>query len=503
MLRDKQKKIPHLLILCILTLAVAHIPIHADLTTLNKADAIPPYSTLNLDDAFLLTRQQLFYKDIDWAERKHDRVRFSLTPFAQNADRGKTIRGQSCDITIKDNCDEILTDTPLGDLTGRTGMIALLYNNNDIYPNGETDPEVALACKPRLLEAYNELFPLEPEGCTDDCTINPGLNDEGNIDPQQAYGFFSFPLKYRKRGVRFEMAALFARNFGIRIQAGVATIRQVREETIDLTECDFPAACDNTFDPITPTVTKENVEDFLMDQLDVIAEEMGYNMCDFIQTSMEEVRFNIFWRQAFEINQDTDNDWAKFLMIPYVEAGGSFSPGKKDSEHKFFAVPFGNNTHPSIGFTTGINLDFLETIEIGGEIGYTHFFKKDFCRPIPNNEFQTNLFPFSTEVSVSPGDNWYFGARIAAYHFIDNLSMYFEWFVLDHQKDDIDLKNPDPAFVPCVLECTTSFKTKLGNAGFNYDLSPNIGIGFLWQIPFSQRNSYRSSTLMASLNVTF
>lgn len=518
MLRDKQKKIPHfLLILCILTLSIAHIPIHADLTTLNKADAIPPYSTLNLDDAFLLTREQLLYKDVDWAEKKHNRFRFSLTPFAQNADRGKTIRGQSCDIELKDNCGFTLTDTPLGDLTGRTGMIALLYTTSietivddeivttPIYPNGETDPQVALANYPTLFEAYDTLFPLIPEGCVgDECTLDPGINNEGNIDPQQAFGFFSFPLKYRKRGVRFEMAALFAQNFGIRIQAGVATIRQVREETIDLTPCDFTAACDKKFTPVTPTVAEDdNVEDLLMDQLDVIAEEMGYSLCDFIQTSMEEVRFNIFWRQAFKINEDTDNDWAKFLIIPYLEAGGSFSPGKKDSEHKFFAVPFGNNTHPSIGFTTGINLDFLETIEIGGEIGYTHFFKKDFCRPIPTNEFQTNLFPFSTAVSVSPGDNWYFGARIAAYHFIDNLSMYFEWFVLDHQKDDIDLINPDPAFVPCALECTTSFKTKLGNAGFNYDLSPNIGIGFLWQIPFSQRNSYRSSTLMGSFNVTF
>ena len=132
-----------------------------------------------------------------------------------------------------------------------------------------------------------------------------------------------------------------------------------------------------------------------MDQLDAIADEIGVDLCDFIQTSMEEVRFNIFWRQAFEMNEDAESDWAKFLIIPYVEAGASVSPGKKDNDHKFFAVPFGNNTHPSVGFTTGINLDFLETIEIGGEIGYTHFFKKSFCRPIPNNEFQTNLFPFS------------------------------------------------------------------------------------------------------------
>ena len=81
--------------------------------------------------------------------------------------------------------------------------------------------------------------------------------------------------------------------------------------------------------------------------------------------------------------------------------------------------------------------------------------------------------------------------------------MYFEWFVIDHKKDEITLCAPDPAFLPEVLEKMSSFKTKLGNVAFNYYISPNIGLGFLWQIPFSQRNAYRSSTLMAGINITF
>ena len=83
--------------------------------------------------------------------------------------------------------------------------------------------------------------------------------------------------------------------------------------------------------------------------------------------------------------------------------------------------------------------------------------------------------------------------------------MHFEWIVVDHKQDKITLREPnrEGAFLPEVLERTTSFKAKLGNAGFNYDISPNIGLGFLWQIPFSQRNSYRSSTVMAGINVTF
>jgi hypothetical protein len=364
-------------------------------------------------------------------------------------------------------------------------MIALLFGafpkGVTTYPGGPTG---------FLSTAFANLL------CSSDdpavCLTEQGhFNNERFIDPEQLFGYFSFPLKYRKRGVRFEMAARFYKNFGIRIQTGFSQIRQVREGTVDLTTGTFEG------------LSAEDVDLYLMDQLDNIACQMGINLCNFIETSMEEVRFNLFWRQAFEINKEAESDWVRFLLIPYCEVAGSVSPGKSQNYSQLFSVPFGNNTHPSTGLTAGINFNFLETIEIGGEVAWTHFFAKDSCRPIPNSKFQTNLFPFKTNVSIQPGDNWHFCARMAAYHFIDKLSMFFEWYVLDHQQDHICLKEPDPAFLPGVLECTTSFKVKLGNAGFNYDLSPNIGVGFLWQIPFSQRNAYRSSTLMAGFNLTF
>ena len=47
MLRDKQKKLSQFLLsLFILTLSIAHIPIHADLTSLAKNDALPMFTTL-------------------------------------------------------------------------------------------------------------------------------------------------------------------------------------------------------------------------------------------------------------------------------------------------------------------------------------------------------------------------------------------------------------------------------------------------------------------------
>jgi hypothetical protein len=467
---------------------MVHTLIHADLTTLAKNDPLPMFSTLNLDDALLLTKDYLYYIDDESADRKHDRFGIFLSPFAQSADRGKTIRGtDACPPPPIEPCDPTLTDTPLGDLTGRTSMLALLFGafpaGVDFYPGGENG---------FLETAFSNIFCTDPDD-PDTCFETAGqLNNEKYIDPDQKFGYFSFPLKYRKRGLRLELVARVYKNFGVRLQTGFSSIRQVREATRDLTD-------EDTFEGLSGA----KVEEFLMDQLDNIASEIGINLCNFIETSMEEVRFNVFWRQGFEINKEAEQDWARFLLIPYFQVSGSASPGKRQDPFMLFALPFGNNTHPSVGLTGGINFNFLETIEIGGEVGYTHFFSKSQCMPIPNSKFQTNLFPFSTNVSIQPGDSWYFGARLAAYHFIDKLSMYFEWFVLDHQEDHICLKNPDPAFLPEVLECTTSFKVKLGNAGFNYDLSPNIGVGFLWQIPFSQRNAYRSSTLMGGFNVTF
>ncbi len=518
MLRDKQRKISIFLLHLLLSmLTIVHLPLHADLSTIAKNDPFPMFTTLSIDDALLLTRKQLFYKfdeldgrEYEWADKKRDHVLISVSPFAQNADRGKTIKGSICpqltlppalppcpvpvSCTTTPPCPEI-QDVALGDLTGRTDMIALLYGPRPV------DFEQRY---PVLFEASEALFPDDE-----------GLDNEANIDPAQRLGFFSFPLKYRKRGLRVEVAGRLC-SFLFQIQAGFATIRQVREATINLTNLSTETPA---FTPEQPKLTPANVNEFLMNQLDAITDEINVDFCDFIETSLEDFRFNLFWRDAFPVNEDAESSWARFLAIPYFELSGSFSPVKINNNRQFFSVPFGNNGHSSAGLTAGINFDFLETIEIGGEVGFTHFFRKEYCNmPIPTSEYQQNLYPFSTKVSIKPGESWYFCAHLAAYHFLDHLSMHFEWYVLDHQKDHIKILEENPGnlfvddedvpfecgvFLPEVLECRSTFKVKFGNIALNYDLSPNFNLGLLWQIPFSQRNAYRSSTIMAGLNVTF
>ena len=187
-----------------------------------------------------------------------------------------------------------------------------------------------------------------------------------------------------------------------------------------------------------------------------------------------------------------------------MQVTGSFSPGKLLNPNKAFALPFGNNGYNAAGFNSGINIDFFDTIEIGGEFDYTHFFQRD-CVTLrmPNSPFQSGIYPFSTTASYQPGDNWRFAAKLAAYHFIDRLSMYFQWNLIEHRRDKICLTEPDPAYFPEVLEEMSDWKIQVANVGFNYDISPYVSLGFLWQAPLNQHNVYKSSMVMLGLSGSY
>ncbi len=441
------------------------------LSSLSRNDPYPVFSSLDPQD-FLLTHIKLQYKDPEFAKRKRDNAGISFSPFGQNAERGRDIDGNR---------------SQLGDLKGRWGMIALLF--------GKIPPGQTLA--PTLETALNNLFP----------GIAPGdLNDPNKIDPGQDFGFFSVPLKYRKRGVRLDLSANIIGGFGLNFQTGVVCMSQTSTGFIDETTC-TPGSCP-AFDPAP--ITGQDVEKYLMKEIKNISREIQLSLCDFSEVSVEEVRINLFWRNAFEINGD-DDDWPHFLFIPFFELSGSVSPGDvKDPDkqlfNRAFALPFGNNDHSAIGFSAGLNFDFIQSMEIGAEVGTTYFFNQDFDNfRVPTSECQSGIFPFRTSISIRPGINWHFGAKLSAYHFLDRLSGWFQYIQMEHKQDDIRLRKCEDIgfFLPEVLECVSGFKVRLANLALNYDISPNINLGLFAQLPLQQCNAYRSTTIMFSFNANF
>lgn len=462
---------------------------YAYITVNSQNDPYPPYSTPD-PHTYFQTSEKLYLKGLTDND-KHDNFTFSFSPFGQNACKGKDI----CSI-----------EAELGDLQGKWAMIAMLF--------GATPEGYTLA--PALVEARETLFPGVP--------LDEPIEDAQAIDAAKLCGFFSAPLQYRKRGLRLEFEGRLIGDMGLQLQLGFVDISQ------NLCCCGGPGSCASPCPPTegccssndicaglinltnktgadcttlgSDTLTKANINDTLMDPICIIAEQICTNIDPFNATSVEDIRPSLFWRHAYVINNDRLG-WPQFLITPFLTLDAGIMVGKERKLNHKFALPFGSNHH-SIGASAGFNIDFPASVELGCQISIAHFFPKDFCRmPMPTSCLQSGLFPFCTDVRIAPGRNWNFSAKMSAYHFLERLSFYFQYALIQHDNDKICLKCPDPAFKPDILEDRSNWKVQVANIAFNYDLSPNIALGFLWQAPITQNNAYRSTTVMwCALNIT-
>lgn len=465
-------------LILLIGLSVSIQTVHA-MTEDNRNDPFPIFRTLD-PQTFVLTREKQLLNGYA-VDNKPQRVTLSISPFGQQAKVGR------------DKCQNIV---PLGDINGRWSMVGLLMGP---IPEGYSLP-------PALELARQKLFPNQPAG--------EPITDPYAVDPQQLNGFFTIPATYRKYGVRFNLETQIVGDVGFSLDVGLANISQVPCNFINLTIEDVygnplpsplnPCNPANT-DCFNPDLTKANIDQYLMGPYQIIMREICYDISDFNAFSVEDIRAFLYWRHAYPMNTYRD-EWMNFLLIPFFKFGGTVSTNKKYDPNETFALSFGNQNHDSVGFTAGINVDFADTIEIGGEAGLTHFFSRHFNNyHVPTSIYQSGIYPFTTGVNINPGSNIHFTAKMNAYHFMGMLSFYFQYVLVIHKDDSIKLDQPNPgcAFKPEILEKLSTFRVQVANMGFNYDISPQISLGFLWQAPLSQYNAFRSTTIMFGFNAMF
>ncbi|MEX2438112.1 MAG: hypothetical protein WD449_02555, partial [Candidatus Babeliales bacterium] len=269
------------------------------------------------------------------------------------------------------------------------------------------------------------------------------------------------------------------------------------------------------------------VERYLMTKLNDIFLEIGLNPCDFHDTSIEDAQFSLFWRHPYVVNKNNKAGYSEYTFTPFALFEASIGIGKEKDPALLFSLPFGNNGHHALGFTGGFDIDFTESISLGLEAGITKFFAKDFCDVhVPTNDFQQVLYPYTTDIRVEPGNNWHFMATFDALDFVDRLSFYAAYIFVNHDEDTICIQGLnkglnttvtscsvsscafaqeeiEPIFKPQRLAKDTCFNAQMINGALNYAISPYSSLGFLWQIPVSQRQAYRSSTILFTYQATF
>jgi hypothetical protein len=450
-------------------------------------DFFPLHST-RYPFGFLNENQKELQKGIAKQSIK-EYVQLSASVFGQTASVGR-------------NQDKDLVN--LGDVQGRFNMLGLLYGS---VPTGQTRPAL-------LTTAAAENYHI---GGT-----RP-LSYENFSDTQDLMGHFSVPLKYRKVGARMVFSVRVLDEFVITAEGGVSDIRQTytKFDNIGRTSVALLNANPETVYG-DKTISDENIaldltkiDTYLMEPSGQIFTQMGLNVQDFHETGPEDVFVSLTWRHNKHINNQDDSEesdyeysddeeWEKFILTPFVKFTTGIGIGKQKNNALAFSLPFGNNGHHSVNITAGLSMDFYNDIEVTFDAGATHFFNREINGMfIPNNEHQTGIYPFKTDVNYKPGKTWHVGAAINAYHFLDKVSCYAQYIYVNHSKDSIALITADSAFKPWVLEDQTKWTVQAVNIGFNFDLSPYITAGCAWQAPISRRGAYKTNTLMVSLVGTF
>jgi hypothetical protein len=476
-------------------------------------------------------------------------ARLSISVFRQRADMGHggpcTQRfglTAPCPTESCTNCCQVCPkEVELGDIHGRWNMVALLYPEANGNTTVQQNLIAGLGLESLLITGVSDATVLA------NCLTK--LETPSLADPSQQFGFFSVPIEYRKYGIRLQAELDLCGGFGIRLQTGLASIKQeacfvdktcgaqgnkctvTQAGTPQTTECATTCCLINEFG----CDCKKLVINGIMDQLEIAVrketevvspgtgqvEMLNLNIENFCKTDMEDITFSLYWTRCFDINQNSQNDcWPEFTIAPYFVGEVSAPLSDRQCPQQLFSLPFGLNKHWGYGFTGGFTLNFIETVELGFEAGFTRFSEEKYCaQPVPTHELQQGIYPRKADLNNRPGTVWSFGATLGAYHFLSCLSSYVQFRLLHKCDDHICIITPIPiAPVGGTIEDDTFVKENIKvkkmeeeaawtssfvNVHFDYDISENIALGFFWQAPVSQEFAYRPTTVMGSIIVQY
>lgn len=522
------------------------------ITTPNNFDPQPVYSPQYLNN-FLLDPQRAYAIGIDKTPRK-GRLDASVMPFIQYANHGTSIQG--------------VTNVELGDLTGGMNVLGVLPFNQTYSamtcPATVTDSNTDIPCgktvianlatrrnkliqdicsvftaaaTPAAFKTVQELLVIQQE---ERISQAPDATAPLPTIPSNSYqnllGVVSTKLAYRRYGARFNAAVDLFGGFGLVLCGGFSTITQTARYT-DLTQLltqnygaagtagkitgyPYPNSPDGTA-PVT-NAQWQSVASYVgsdvSSQYNAVAQDIGYNIQQFSATGFEDLNLDLFWRHKADVQknpqripgQETDR-WPSFSAIPYASIGGTFAVAKKRDYLDLWSLPFGNNGHNALRARAGVNLAFYETVEVGGEVGFTRFGSRTInSLPVPTNNYQTLIFPYNTTADYRPGNNMHIGLGLYVYRALGILSASAMYVFINHDQDDITLINQPTsgaacsttAFKPSYLASQTAWKAHLINATLNAEFSPR-GHGSLFvQIPIARTNAYSSTTVGVGLEYT-
>lgn len=455
--------------LLLIAIAAWSNPIHTD-TRLNYHDPLPiasigyPFEFLNSDYKAELAG--------DLTKQISETVSLSCMGFMQNADYGYNSSG---------------TRVPAGDIFGRLGLLPMTYGS---APTGKTESSI--------LSTAGDLT------YTDINNDNSITFDNDNMpDLSQNFGFLSAPIEYRKVGARMQLDFRLFQGLMITVQGGACDMRQTVTGYTDMTSATAQSSL-GWDDADDLTTDKAKVVNKLMRLHKELFTEIGINGENWHCLGIEDPKIALTWRGNIPVQQDSESrSWTKFVIIPHITLTAIGGFGTTKNPDILLSLPFGNNGHHALTLSSGVAFAFNDTIETFVEAGITEFSERRYTERVPTNIYQSRIYQYKTDIRVKPANTFHASGGLNAHYFVDRLSGYVQLHYGSHEKDDIQLVTYDAAYKPARLAQDTEWKTMVLNIGLTYDLSPNMSMGGIVQIPLHQRATYTSNTFGFGLSCTF
>ncbi|KKP35287.1 MAG: hypothetical protein UR26_C0007G0007 [candidate division TM6 bacterium GW2011_GWF2_32_72] len=555
-------------------------------TSNNQADPSPVFTTLAENYMIFSLKNYIknsFDDPSDETEfkRKHPIIGLSVTPFSQTATDARSWGKNRLFLDNTSTETNVLTTgelVNLGDIKGFWNILAM--------------PNTATTCGAPCTVGCNPIPIMQPEDANLPCVFQyyqyqldlawaQNQTDQALaalenqvVDPLGIFGFASVPLKYRKSGLRFELAWQILDDIDLIIQTGIVDVKQTTSNTANQNTGFLNLMLVESYTLAEPyrssTIAQNLVNNYLMFRTKCIGQETGQNFESFSKISLEDINIKLRWTHQYPGNMNNE-DYPKFFFIPQVTIALTAPTSPAEPTWKKFAIRAGNNGHFGLSIDATIDFDFFETIQFGVGGGYTYFTGRDINNfYLPNHPSQQAVYPYKTDVNYKPGGNFNLNGTFLAYHFIKDLSFHLRYEYVKHNKDSVSLKKcikkvpmdivekriltisnqiydepvsvlsneeqqlligidreqekpanfptagrygqiknnlkgytPQNAFLPEKYERDTKWISHHLDIALNYDLSPNLTIGILYQAPIAQKAAYKSWTFMGSITGRF
>lgn len=359
----------------------------------------------------------------------------------------------------------------------------------------------------------------------------PSILSQSVLENDDIYfGAFSVPLTYQKAGFRWEANFDFCDNFGILARGGFCQITQRAGPSVALSSLDpnqkvsstdaglagiyyslntvENANLSSTTTSSLPLSFAQNTfDEWVTNNIDDLLDASNgadYNIQTFSALGVEDIQLLGFLRHTFTRHPVDEKKHAAIMLTPYAIFGGTIPVASVRDYSKLYALPFGNNSHPSIGGVLGLTFDFINSIEFGIEFGATGFLAKTInSLPMPNHMLQRVIYPYRQDVKYQPGFNGQFSAVLNAYKFMHNISFSLRYNYVQHARDTITLVTASPYFLPSQLEEQSPWNSQMIIGALTFEFQPSVYMSIAWQGALSQRNAYCSNMILGSLNFLF